>query len=271
MGGERYALRFAELRKRRERAFVPFLMLSDPEPEASLRCLLALVEAGADMLEVGIPFSDPVADGPTLQASSQRALARGATPRACLEIVARVRELHPELPIGLLVYANLVVAPGLEAFYASAAQAGLDSVLVADVPTEEALPFVEAARKAGVAPVLIAPPNASHAQLEKIAEWGAGYTYVVTRRGVTGADEQATPQARVPAGLERLGAAPAVFGFGIATPADVRRAIEAGASGVISGSAMVRCLEPWLEGRASEASALAALTELAQALKAATR
>lgn len=170
----RYEAMFARLAERGEGAFVPFAVLGDPDRERSRDALEALIAGGADALELGIPFSDPVADGPTIQAADQRALAAGATPQGCLDLVAQVRADHPELPIGLLVYANLVVAPGIDGFYARAAAAGVDSVLVADVPTLEVEPFVLAARSHGIAPVLVAPPNASPERLATIAGWCEG-------------------------------------------------------------------------------------------------
>lgn len=271
MGAERYAACFQALEERGEGAFVPFLVLGDPGAEPSLEAARALIAGGADMLELGIPFSDPIADGPTIQAAAQRALAAGATAAGCFELLTTLRAEHPEVPIGLLVYANLVVGRGRDAFYAQCAAAGVDSVLVADVPTFEAEPFVESARAAGVAPVLIAPPNVDEARLAQIAEWGEGYTYVVTRRGVTGADEEVAPGADVPSRLRALGAAPPVFGFGISRPEHVRSALAAGAAGAISGSAIVRHVERWAAGELDQAACLEQIRSLVGELKAATR
>lgn len=249
---KRYAARFAELAAAGRGAFVPFTVLGFPD---GARCTgqLDLLARHADALELGIPFSDPVADGPTIQRAAAGALAGGATPARCLAWVAGLRERHPELPIGLLVYANLVVHRGLERFYADAAAAGADSVLVADVPSEEGAPFAAAARAAGVAPVFIAPPNADGAALDRIAELGAGYTYVLSRAGVTGAERGAgTPAAELFAALAARSAPPPVLGFGISRPEQVRAGIEAGAAGVISGSAVVERLHGMAAGGTSE-------------------
>lgn len=238
----RYAERFARLAAAGRGAFIPFTVLGFPD---AARCAeqLDLLAGHADALELGIPFSDPVADGPTIQRAASAALDAGATPAGCLALVARVRERHPALPIGLLVYANLVVHRGLESFYADVAAAGADSVLVADVPSEEGEPFAAAARAAGVAPVFIASPNAGAAALDRIATLGGGYTYVLTRAGVTGAERAAgTPAAALLAALAERGAAPPVLGFGISRPAQVRAGIDAGAAGAISGSAVVERL-----------------------------
>ncbi|WP_437984757.1 tryptophan synthase subunit alpha [Sorangium sp. So ce117] len=237
----RYDRAFERLRQRGEGAFIPFLMLGDPDLATSARLLRAAVEGGADAIEVGIPFSDPIADGPTIQAAAVRALAAGVRPGDCIELLARFRAEAPEVPIGILTYANLVKHRDLAGFYASAAAAGVDSVLVADVPVRESDPYVAAARAVGVAPVLIAPLNASEATLQQLAERCSAYTYCVTRKGVTGADEQL----RLGHGglfetLRRFDAPPAILGFGISKPEHVRDALAAGAFGVVSGSAVVQ-------------------------------
>ena len=144
---ERYETLFAQLKNRQEGAFVPFVTLGDPGPEQSLKIIDALIEGGADALELGIPFSDPLADGPTIQGAALRAFAAGVTPAQCFEMLAAIRQKHPTIPIGLLMYANLVFSPGIDAFYAQCARVGVDSVLVADVPVEESAPFRQAAMR----------------------------------------------------------------------------------------------------------------------------
>jgi tryptophan synthase alpha chain len=255
----RYGQMFA--RTRGGGAFGGFVMLGDPDLETSAAVLDAIVEGGADMIEVGIPFSDPIADGPTIQAAADRALAQGVTPADCFAVLAAFRERHPAVPVGVLTYANLVLARGRDAFYRAAADAGVDSVLVADVPVLEAPPFAAAARAAGVAPVLIAAPNTPRATLEKLAKLGGGYTYCVARAGVTGAEtEMQLGHSELFAALEDYGAPPPVLGFGISRPEHVREAITAGAAGVISGSAIVRLLH-------GEADPLPALRRFVAAMK----
>ncbi|HEX8513767.1 MAG TPA: tryptophan synthase subunit alpha [Allosphingosinicella sp.] len=235
----RYQSMFESLRTRGEGAFGAFAMLGDPDLETSGSILDALVEGGADMIEVGIPFSDPVADGPVIQAAAVRALAAGTRTADCFRLLSEFRSRHPDVPVGILTYANLVMARGREAFYAAAAAAGVDSVLVADVPLIEARPFLAASRAAGVAPVLIAAPNTSSERLALIAAEGEGYTYCVARAGVTGADAEVRFAGEVIAALVAAGAPPPVLGFGISEPEHVRLALRAGAAGVISGSAIV--------------------------------
>jgi tryptophan synthase alpha chain len=220
--------------------FVPFFMLGDPDLSTSEMLLETAIESGASALELGIPFSDPIADGPVIQAAAVRAHAAGATPARCFELVARVRARHPKVPIGLLVYANLVVARGVVAFYARARDVGADSMLVADVPLAEAKDFADAANGADIAPIFIAPPNASRRTLEQIATMSRGYVYVLGRAGVTGETIEPTfPPPSTFRTLRLLGAAPALVGFGISRPDHVRESIERGAAGAISGSALI--------------------------------
>jgi tryptophan synthase alpha chain len=258
---ERYANMFKRLGN--QGAFGAFVMLGDPDLDTSAAILDALVEGGADMIEVGIPFSDPVADGPTIQAASERALRQGVTPAACLDLLAAFRERHPDVPVGVLTYANIVLARGRDAFYRACAQAGVDSVLVADAPVMEAEPFAASARAHGVAPVLIAAPNTPAQTLRRVAGLGGGYTYCVARAGVTGAGtEMQLNHADLFRSLEEYGAPPPVLGFGISTPDHVRTALDAGAAGVISGSAIVKIVE-------SEADPLPRLRSFVGEMKAA--
>jgi tryptophan synthase alpha chain len=235
----RYDAMFDRLRGAGEGAFGAFVMLGDPDLETSAAILDGLVEGGADMIEVGIPFSDPVADGPVIQAAAVRALASGIRTADCFRLLADFRARHPEVPVGILTYANIVVARGRDSFYRAAAEAGTDSVLVADVPLLEAEPFLAAARAARVAPVLIVAPNTPSPTLARIAAVGEGYTYCVARAGVTGADAEVRFAAGTLFALRAAGAPPPVLGFGIAQPQHVRLALAAGAEGVISGSAIV--------------------------------
>jgi tryptophan synthase alpha chain len=236
----RYDSMFSNLAARGEGAFCAFLMLGDPDIPRSFALLDALIAGGADMIEVGVPFSDPIADGPVIQAAAVRALGAGARVAACFEMLAAFRARHAEVPVGILTYANLVMARGIDRFYQASAEAGVDSVLVADAPVAEAAPFAAAARSAGVAPVLIAATNTPEEKLRRIAAMGAGYTYCVARAGVTGMDaEVSLNHAPLFATLRAAGAPPPMLGFGMSKPEHVRAALRAGAAGAISGSAIV--------------------------------
>ena len=236
----RYAAMFERCAKAGEGAFGAFLMLGDPDLETSAQLLDALVEGGADMVELGIPFSDPVADGPVIQAAAVRALAAGVRTQQCLDLIAAFRARHAAVPIGILTYANIVAARGIERFCAELAAAGVDSLLVADVPSLEAEPYAAAARAAGIDLVMIAAPNTPRPTLARIAALSSGYTYCVARAGVTGADaELSLDHAPLFTALTEVGAPPPVLGFGISSPDQVRQALAGGAAGVISGSAIV--------------------------------
>ncbi|GKW40533.1 MULTISPECIES: tryptophan synthase subunit alpha [Pectobacterium] len=241
---ERYQQLFNRLSEKKEGAFVPFVTLGDPSPEQSLKIIDTLIAAGADALELGVPFSDPLADGPTIQDANLRAFAAGVTPDQCFEMLAAIRQKYPEIPIGLLMYANLVFSNGIDEFYQRCAQVGVDSVLVADVPVVESAPFRTAALRHGIAPIFICPPNADDELLREIASYGRGYTYLVSRAGVTGAEKRAQlPLSHLVAKLNAYHAAPPLQGFGISDPAQVRETLASGAAGAISGSAIVRIIE----------------------------
>ncbi|MEA1072886.1 tryptophan synthase subunit alpha [Sphingomonas sp. LY160] len=237
----RYAAMFDRCSKVGDGALGAFLMLGDPGPNEGGAYLDALVEGGADMVEFGIPFSDPVADGPVIQAAAQRALAAGVRTADCLRMLGDFRSRHADVPVGVLTYANIVSARGIDRFCEELVEAGVDSLLVADVPSIEAAPYAKAARKAGLDLVMIAAPNTAAEVWQRIASLSSGYTYCVARAGVTGVDQQlALDHDALFAGLASAGAPPPVLGFGIASPEHVRQAIEAGAAGAISGSAIVK-------------------------------
>lgn len=240
----RYEALFSRLASKKEGAFVPFVVLGDPSPDLSFKIIQTLVENGADALELGIPFSDPLADGPTIQAASIRALNTKTTPKLCFDIIEKVRKHYPDLPIGLLMYANLVFSNGIESFYQTCKEKGVDSVLIADVPLQEADVFRQAALTNGIAPIFIAPPDADDATLALVSQLGQGYTYLLSRAGVTGAENKAEqPIYHLLDKLKAYQAPPALLGFGISTPQQVKQAIDAGVSGTISGSAVVKIIE----------------------------
>ncbi|MDR2243885.1 MAG: tryptophan synthase subunit alpha, partial [Burkholderiales bacterium] len=259
MKTDRYETMFARLQAKKEGAFIPFVMLGDPGIQTSLAIIDTLIAGGADALELGIPFSDAVADGPMIQRAGYRALKAGVTPADCLRLLKNVRAQYPDIPIGLLVYANLVVHQNMKTFYKKVAKAGVDSLLVADVPVSAATPFIEAAEAAGIAPIFVIPPNADEATAREVAQRGRGYTYFLGRAGVTGAEREM--QTLLPSrfrALRAMGAAPAIVGFGISTPEHIRAALDAGAAGAISGSATVAIIEQHLDNETAMHEALTA-------------
>jgi tryptophan synthase alpha chain len=265
---QRYQQMFSRLQAEQRGAFVPFVTVGDPGPELSFEIIKTLIDGGADALELGIPFSDPIADGPTIQNANLRAMAAGVTPAMCFDIIRKIRQYNADIPIGLLLYSNLVMARGLDTFYSQAAAAGVDSVLIADVPLHESKMFRQAAMAHDIAPIFIVPPNVDDDDLRAIASYGRGYTYLLSRAGVTGTETQAAmPTAELIGRIRAYNPAPPLLGFGISTPAHVKDAIANGAAGAICGSAIVKILEQNLE---QPAKLLSELKSFVQQMKAAS-
>ncbi len=273
--GERYQTLFANLKEKNEQAFIPFVMIGDPNAQESINIIKSLIDAGADALELGIPFSDPSADGLTIQKAALRAIDQGANTNTCIDILKSIRQYAPHIPIGLLLYGNLVFARGIDTFYQEMANAGVDSVLIADVPIRESELFRTAALKHGIAPIFIAPPNACDETLRAVSSYSRGYTYVLSRAGVTGVDNVDSRQTSVNSSayelisnLKKYHAAPPVLGFGISTPQQVKEALKAGAMGAISGSAVVKIIESNLD---DSPKMLNELSRFVSEMKAATK
>lgn len=241
----RYENLFSSLHERGEGAFVPFIMLGDPTPEDSLKIVRTVVAAGADALELGVPFSDPVADGPTIQASHLRALDGGATVDSSLELISTIRTEFPELPIGMLIYGNVAFTRGFDRFYAEFAKAGADSILLPDVPVREGAPFIAAAQKADIDPIFIAPARATEETLKGVAKSSQGYIYAISRDGVTGTEKQSETLGleEVVSNIQRFDGPPVLLGFGISEPPHVQDAIAVGAAGAITGSAITKIID----------------------------
>ncbi len=224
----------------RRGVLAPFLVLGDPDLDTGLALLEALAAAEPDFLELGLPFSDPPADGPIIQAADQRALAAGVTTASAFALLGRLRE-RSAIPISLLVYANPILAVGTDAFYRRAREVGVDAVLVADVPLEEAGPFVASARRHGIAPVFVATPLTPPARLRELVALSESYLYVLAQVGVTGERSGVSPRlAPLLGSLRRMTELPLLAGFGIRGPDEVRGVLDAGADGAIVGSALVR-------------------------------
>ncbi|MFZ7317119.1 tryptophan synthase subunit alpha [Avibacterium avium] len=260
----RFETLFTQLNAKNEGAFVPFVTLCDPDLDRSFEIICTLVDNGADALELGFPFSDPLLDGPVIQAANNRALQAGCSTAESFELLAKVRSKYPEIPISLLLCANLIYAQGLDHFYQRCAEVGVDAVLVADIPLLAAEPYIQAAKKHGVQPVFICPPNADEATIKGVAQHSEGYTYLVSRAGVTSAENQ-SHAANLDTLVEQLKAhqaPPILQGFGIAQPQQVKEALQLGAAGAISGSATVKIIERNLGNHAK------CLSELAQFVKA---
>ena len=253
----RFETTFSRLHAKKEGAFVPFVTLCDPTFDRSFEIICTLVDNGADALELGFPFSDPLLDGPVIQAANNRALNAGHSTEDCFKLLAKVRSKYPEIPISLLLCANLIFAKGLDNFYQRCAEVGVDAVLVADIPLLAKEDYVKTAKKHGVQPVFICPPNADQKTIQGVAESSEGYTYLVSANLDTLVEQ-----------LNAHHAPPILQGFGIAQPAQVKEALQLGAAGAISGSATVKIIERNLE---NHAQCLTELAEFVRNMKAATK
>jgi tryptophan synthase alpha chain len=241
--GERFARRRAERRP----AFVAFVTAGDPSLERTVELAAELDEAGVDVLELGVPFSDPVADGPVIQRACERALARGVTLARVLEAVRGIRR-RSAIPLVLFSYANPLLRYGLERLTREAREAGVDGVLVTDLPPEEADGWLERARAAELDTVFLAAPTSPDERLRRVAAASRGFVYAISRTGVTGERDALSADARpLVARLRQLTDEPVALGFGIATPEQVKAAAEV-ADGVVVGSALVRYLEEHPQG-----------------------
>ena len=229
---------FSRLKSNRQTGFVAYVTAGDPDRERSATVLRALDGAGADILEVGVPFSDPMADGPAIQRASERALANGTTLTSTLEMIA---ELRPSLTAGIVVfsYANPILAMGLVPFMERAAAAGVDGVLVLDLPIEESEGLRDAAAAVGIAPIFLVSPTTTEARLRRAAELGQGFLYAISRLGVTG--ERDTVADGAQAMVERIRqvtSLPIALGFGISRPEHVAE-VGRWADAAVVGSALV--------------------------------
>jgi tryptophan synthase alpha chain len=261
---------FQKLKAQGDGALIGYVTGGDPKPEFTPRIAEALIKGGVDILELGVPFSDPIADGPTIQAASVRALQAGTTPKMVLGIAGEVKRKH-SVPIVILTYFNPVFRMGLENFFRLAKSFGVDGVVVPDLPVEEAEAYREAARSCGVDTIFLAAPSTSNERLRKIVECTSGFLYVVSHFGVTGAREaleDSTVQLIRRFLPYTAGRVPLAVGFGVSKPEHVKGIIEAGADGVIVGSAFVNIVR---KNQSDVGRMLEELEALARKLKEATK
>lgn len=241
---------FQRLEAQGRKALIPFITAGDPEPGQTLPLMQALVEGGADIIELGVPFSDPMADGPTIQRASERALAFGVSLRMVLATVREFRRQNDATPVVLMGYANPIEAYGLADFAADAAAMGVDGVLVVDYPPEECSEFSALLKGHGLDPIFLLAPTSTEQRFAEVAAAGSGYLYYVSLKGVTGAghldfDEVA---ARIPAIRAKVGM-PVGVGFGIRDGAAAARIAEV-ADAVVIGSRIIEEIEKAPPGEA---------------------
>ncbi len=238
----RIAETFVRVRAENRAAFVAYLCAGDPDLETSVKACRAVIENGVDVLELGVPFSDPLADGLTNQLAAQRALESGMTMAKVCELVRRIREFS-QVPIIFYTYYNLVFANGVENYVRAAREAGVDGMLTLDLPPEESQEVAEACRKHGLQTVMIVAPTTPDSRIARIAAATTGFIYYVSREGVTGVRDQLA--GNIPEMLGRIRkhtTLPVVVGFGISSRAQVAQ-VAAHADGVVVGSALVNCIK----------------------------
>jgi len=241
---DRYAESFAQLKASGNHALIPFTLLGWPDADTCLCSVDAFVEGGATALELGIAFSDPMADGPVIQAAAKSVLDSGFDVDQALQLLAKIRERHPKIPIGLLVYYNLVLARGVENFFQDIAQAGADAVLIADLPVELAQEVLPAAQNNGVHLIGMVSPLTDEKRLQQIAEVSGGFLYVVSRLGITGTEARHDQNlAQLFERLRTYTQLPACVGFGISRTEHVQKMLALGAQGVIVGSALIERIQ----------------------------
>lgn len=250
MSASRLTTLFATLAAQEKKAFIPYVTVGDPDVEFTRECVHALLRAGAHAIELGLPFSDPVADGPANLVSAERALKGGTTPDAVLELAKKLRADGVTAPLVLFTYLNPLMKRGFEPFLAKAKASGIDATLIVDLPPEESKEYVSVTTKLGLDPIFLASPTTPPARAKEICAASRGFVYYVSRAGVTGVQQSVS--ATLDDELRKLKAqtkTPVCVGFGISTPDQAKQAGRH-ADGVIVGSAFVRLLGDAAKDRA---------------------
>jgi len=239
----RIAARFAALAAAKRKALIPYITAGDPDPSLTVPLMHALTESGADVLELGVPFSDPMADGPVNQRSSERALAKGVSLARVLDLVREFRSTDGKTPVVLMGYANPIEAMGVEKFVSAAASAGVDGVIVVDYPPEECVQFADRSRSHGIDPIFLLAPTSTDRRIQEVARVCSGYLYYVSLKGVTGANsiDLAEVASRIPK-IRAVTRLPIGVGFGI-RDAESARAVARHADAVVIGSRIIQEIE----------------------------
>ncbi|MEO6908627.1 MAG: tryptophan synthase subunit alpha [Abditibacteriaceae bacterium] len=260
---------FDQLCARGERAFIPFVTCGDPNMQVTKDLLLAYVEAGADIVEIGIPFTDPLADGPTIQRASERALASGATMEGALEMIADVRR-QTDVPLVPMTYVNPVYQIGFEKFAGLCHEAGADAVIISDLPPEEGAEWSAAAKVQTVGTIYLLAPTSNDDRVETVAKATTGFIYAVARMGVTGAKSDVPPEiGDLITRIHQHSDTPVCAGFGFSSPKQIRETCKGtSVDGIVVASALIDCFER-TSGSASQR--IAAAAKMAGELKDATR
>tara|TARA_Y100000310_G_scaffold345709_1_gene468606 strand:+ start:9816 stop:10616 length:801 start_codon:yes stop_codon:yes gene_type:complete len=245
----RYKKTFADLKKKKEGAFIPFVVLGDPDFDTSKKILNKMVKH-ADILELGFPFSDPIADGKRIQSADERALKAKITPNKCFQLIKQVRKKNKNTPIGLLLYYNLVYSNGIETFLKKAKRAGVDGILIADMPIEEAGEMQKVCEKIGLEQIFIVAPTTKGNRMREVASKAKGFVYTVGVLGVTGERKSIeVSTVKLVKSIKKNSKVPVCVGFGISKPEHVKKIIKNKADGAIVGSAIETIIENNLENK----------------------
>jgi len=243
---QRYEQRFAELAQRKQKAFVPFILLGWPDKHVCLESVKTMIASGASALELGLPFSDPVADGPVIQRAAHETLAAGFKVEDGFQLLQQIRAVDAHIPIGLLVYYNVVLAYGVEKFFQQCKNVGVDGVLIADLPVENAAEVLPQARQNEIALIYLISPVTTESRLEQICQNAGGFLYLVSRLGVTGTgdrnDQTDSRLSALIAKVKERSKVPVCAGFGVSKPEHAETMLSLGADGVITGSRVIEII-----------------------------
>jgi len=235
--------KFRDLKEKKDNALICYVVAGYPDIRTSENIIVALIEGGADMIEIGIPFSDPIADGNTIQEAIHQSLLSGITPEQCLELSQRIRNKFPDVPLIIMTYSNILFRIGYEEFLRRAKVKGIDGCILPDIPFEESEEYVTAAKKTGIATIFLTAPNTEEKRLKDINEICSGFLYVVSVFGITGERKKFDRYTYdVIKKVKKItkNKIPIAAGFGISKPEHVRNMLQAGADAVIVGSAIIR-------------------------------
>ncbi|QCI26355.1 tryptophan synthase subunit alpha [Buchnera aphidicola] len=242
----RYENIFKKLKLIKERCFIPFITIGYPSEKIFLKIIDTCVQSGADALELGIPFSEPLSDGPIIQQSNLHALCSGITILKCFNIIKQIRIKYFSLPIGILIYTNMILNQKINYFYQLCQKYDIDSVLIPDLPIEEYTEFYKYAKKNNIFSILICPPNANDSLLYNIANKGQGYIYLVSRPGVTGLiNKKNYINKNIIKKLKLYHSVPIIQGFGIYTVEQIITSLSLGVHGVICGSVIIQLIKKY--------------------------
>ena len=261
-------MRLKKMFSKKGAAFMPYVCFGDPNPGFTDSLVKTLAQHGADGIEFGIPFSDPIADGKTIQGASMRALSAGATPKKALDAIAKLRREGVEMPIVVMTYYNIAYSVGVKNFVLLAKKSGVDGLIVPDVPIEEGKELVKACKKNGIGLVQLVSPNTPEKRLSQIARRASGFVYAVSVIGTTGARKNVDEKALLLVALAKKTKKPVAAGFGISTPKQAAAFARAGADGVIVGSSLVDVYSQHIRnGKINSKKALAAVAKFTRKMK----